>query len=79
MGNFDLLCYLVVYVPSSTRNIPLMLRQFFLLAGRLYSYLLRSAEEMRESNMQYYEALLRASERSGSIPWNNLMAASYVN
>ncbi|GLJ28310.1 hypothetical protein SUGI_0556480 [Cryptomeria japonica] len=76
---FDMVCCLVSYIPSNTRNIPLMLRQLSLLRRRFYSYLLRTAEDIRASFIR--EAYIQhhissgGNESNDSIPWNNLMVA----
>ncbi|GLJ28975.1 hypothetical protein SUGI_0571870 [Cryptomeria japonica] len=71
-GVFDLVSYAVSYIPSCTRNLPLMLSQFSRFARRIYGYMLRSASDMRESYVQ------QTYSSFGSVPWNNLAAACYI-
>ncbi|GLJ28968.1 hypothetical protein SUGI_0571550 [Cryptomeria japonica] len=70
-GVLDVVYCSMAYIPSSTRNIPLMLRQLFVFGRRLYSYLLRSAQDLREIYMsvtylQFY-AWSEAYESNGSV------------
>ncbi|GLJ28969.1 hypothetical protein SUGI_0571700 [Cryptomeria japonica] len=82
-GVFDLVYYAVSYIPSCTRNIPLMFRQFSHFARRLYGYILRSASDMRESYVQGaympHQASSSGYSSFGSIPWNNPAAACYIH
>ncbi|GLJ28970.1 hypothetical protein SUGI_0571710 [Cryptomeria japonica] len=82
-GVLDLVFYAVSYIPSCTRNLPLMLRQFSRFARRLYGYMLRSASDMRESYLQgaYMPQQIFATGYSsfGRVPWNNPAAASYIH
>ncbi|GLJ29135.1 hypothetical protein SUGI_0574540 [Cryptomeria japonica] len=82
MSLLDVLYSSAEYIPSSTRNIPLMLRQLSVLACRLFSCLLRTAEDMREtyirrSDLQYH-AWVGYNGRRDNIPWNNLTVASLL-
>ncbi|GLJ28972.1 hypothetical protein SUGI_0571830 [Cryptomeria japonica] len=82
-GVFDLVSYAVSYIPSCTRNLPLMLRQFSRFARRLYGYILRSASDMRESFVQRgympHQAGSSGYSSFGSIPWNNPSAAFHIH
>ncbi|GLJ28977.1 hypothetical protein SUGI_0571890 [Cryptomeria japonica] len=80
---FDLVSYAVSYIPSCTRNLPLMLRQFSHFARRLYVYVLRSASDMREIYIQGgympHQAWSSGYSSFGSVPWNNPAASSYIH
>ncbi|GLJ28976.1 hypothetical protein SUGI_0571880 [Cryptomeria japonica] len=82
-GVFDLLSYAVSYIPSCTRNLPLMLRQFLRFARRLYGYMLRSAADMQENYIERgynpHQAWSSGYSRFGVVPWNNPAAASYIH
>ncbi|GLJ29140.1 hypothetical protein SUGI_0574600 [Cryptomeria japonica] len=82
MGLLDVLYSSAEYIPSSTRNIPLMLRQLSVLMRRLFSCLLMTAKDMREtyirqSDIQYH-AWVGYNGTSDNIPWNNLSVASLL-
>ncbi|GLJ29143.1 hypothetical protein SUGI_0574660 [Cryptomeria japonica] len=82
LGVLDVLYSSAEYIPSSTRNIPLMIRQLSLLARRFFSYLLRTAEDMRDSHIRPSYLEQHAWERdigtSATTPWSNLTAACFV-
>ncbi|GLJ29141.1 hypothetical protein SUGI_0574610 [Cryptomeria japonica] len=83
LGVLDMLYSSATYIPSSTRNMPLMLRQLSLLMRRLFSCLLRTAEDMRDSYIRQsylqHHIWVGYNGRSAHVLWNNVAAASLVH
>ncbi|GLJ29142.1 hypothetical protein SUGI_0574620 [Cryptomeria japonica] len=83
LGVLDMLYFSAEYIPSCTRNIPLMLRQLSLLFRRLFSCLLMTAEDMRDSYLRrsYLQHHVWAGDdgRSAHVLWNNVAAIGLVH
>ncbi|GLJ27296.1 hypothetical protein SUGI_0535750 [Cryptomeria japonica] len=76
---FDLVGCAVEYIPSCTRNIPLMLSQLSRFVRRLYSCVLRTASDMREAYI--WEEYMRSAGyvSIGIIHWRSPAAACYIH
>ncbi|GLJ27297.1 hypothetical protein SUGI_0535770 [Cryptomeria japonica] len=80
---FDLVGCAVENIPSCTRNIPLMLIQLSHFVRRIYSCVLRTASDMRDTYI--WEDYMQHQTLSGGYVnvsishWSNPSAACYIH